>query len=106
MLFLESLANQCQLFQNAFVQRYGHRSAQFESKLYVYGGATRDKDSQSGDLQLVECFDFENRTWTIPKLKGNIPSITMCHASCYDGHDWYIHGGFLCGMYFGEFSNL
>ena len=93
------------LFQNAFVQRYGHRSAMFERKIFLYGGTTRPLLDRMSDLALVECFDLETRTWSIPVVKGYIPNATMCHASAYQGSDWYIHGGFLCGLYFGQFSN-
>ena len=57
------------------------------------------------DLALVESFDLETRVWSIPVVTGYVPNPTMCHASVYEGHDWYIHGGFLCGVYSGLFSN-
>ena len=77
----------------------------FEKRIFVYGGTTRPTESRMSDLPIVECFDLESRTWSIPGVKGYLPIVTMCHASTYQGCDWYIHGGFLCGIYFGQFSN-
>ena len=93
------------LFRNAFVQRYGHRSAMYDRKIYIYGGATRPQEVRLSDLSHVECFDLETKCWSIPVIHGYLPNVTMCHASAYSGSDWFIHGGFLCGVYMGQFSN-
>lgn len=77
----------------------------YDRKIYIYGGSTRPQEGKLSDLSHVECFDLETKSWSIPAIHGYLPNMTMCHASAYNGADWFIHGGFLCGIYLGQFSN-
>lgn len=80
---------------NTFLTRWGHTSAVYEDKIYVYGGRF------CNDLSDILVLDPEKDQITNLKVYGEAPKARRRHSACFLGSSMLIFGGFN-GEYFND----
>jgi len=64
-----------------------HQSVIYGDKVYTFGGYDYTY------FYNLAVFDITNRTWTYPKVKGDIPVPRSNHSSAIVGNKFYVFGG-------------
>lgn len=80
---------------NTFLTRWGHTSAVFEDKIYVFGGRF------CNDLNDIQVLDPSKDQVTTLNAGGEIPKARRRHSACFLGSSMLIFGGFN-GEYFND----
>ena len=80
---------------NTFLTRWGHTSAVYEDKIYVYGGRF------CNDLSDILILDPEKDQIANLKVYGETPKARRRHSACFLGSSMLIFGGFN-GEYFND----
>lgn len=80
---------------STFLTRWGHTSAAYEDKIYVYGGRF------CNDLSDILVLDPEKNSISALKVVGDLPKARRRHSACFLGSSMLIFGGFN-GEYFND----
>ena len=80
---------------NTFLTRWGHTSAVYEDKIYVFGGRF------CNDLNDILVLDPAKDQITTLKVQGDLPKARRRHSACFLGSSMLIFGGFN-GEYFND----
>lgn len=80
---------------NTFLTRWGHTSAVYDDKIYVFGGRF------CNDLSDILILDPQKDIITTAKIHGDIPKARRRHSACFLGSSMLIFGGFN-GEYFND----
>ena len=80
---------------NTFLTRWGHTSAVYEDKIYVFGGRF------CNDLNDILILDPVRDQISTAKIIGDIPKARRRHSACFLGSSMLIFGGFN-GEYFND----
>jgi hypothetical protein len=73
---------------SSFLTRWGHSSAVYDNKIYVFGGRF------SNDLNDLLVIDIERNVIKGLKIVGDLPKARRRHSSCFVGSCMIIFGGF------------
>ena len=73
---------------NTFLTRWGHTSAVFDGRIYVFGGRF------CNDLNDILILDPERDQITTAKIAGEVPKARRRHSACFLGSSMLIFGGF------------
>lgn len=74
---------------NVPFKRYGHTAVAYGNKIYIWGGRNDERV-----CNVLFCFDTVNNSWSMPEVRGCVPSARDGHSACLNGHHMYIFGGF------------
>ena len=80
---------------SAFLTRWGHSSAVYDNKVYIFGGRF------SNDLNDVLVLDIEKNSLKALKTATDLPKARRRHSACFFGSCMIIFGGFN-GEYFND----
>lgn len=80
---------------NTFLTRWGHTSAVYDDKIYVFGGRF------CNDLNDILILDPSKDQISIAKIAGDIPKARRRHSACFLGSSMLVFGGFN-GEYFND----
>ena len=80
---------------NTFLTRWGHTSAVYDDKIYVFGGRF------CNDLNDILILDPARDQITTAKIQGDVPKARRRHSACFLGSSMLIFGGFN-GEYFND----
>ena len=80
---------------STFLSRWGHSSAVYEDKIYVFGGRF------SSDLNDILVVDPKKEQINALKISNEIPKARRRHSVCFLGSNMLIFGGFN-GEYFND----
>jgi N-acetylneuraminic acid mutarotase len=81
--------------ENTFLTRWGHTSAVYDDKIYVFGGRF------SNDLNDILVIDPSKEQIVSLKVNSEIPKARRRHSACFLGSSMLIFGGFN-GEYFND----
>ena len=84
---------------SSFLTRWGHTSAVFDNKIYVFGGRF------SNDLQDILIIDPEKNNLKHLRVHGSIPKARRRHTSTFVGGCMVVFGGFN-GEYFNDLNYI
>lgn len=84
---------------SSFLTRWGHTSAVFEGRIYVFGGRF------CNDLQDIIIIDPERDSLKTLRVSGNIPRARRRHACVFIGGCMVVFGGFN-GEYFNDLTYI
>ena len=73
---------------SAFLTRWGHSSAVYDNKIYIFGGRF------SNDLNDLLVLDIEKNTLKALKTSADLPRARRRHSACFVGSCMLIFGGF------------
>lgn len=85
--------------ESTFLTRWGHTSAVYDDKIYVYGGRF------CNDLSDILILDPELNIIKSLKVGGDAPKPRRRHSACFLGSSMLIFGGFN-GEYFNDLHYL
>ena len=73
---------------NTFLTRWGHTSAVYDDKIYIFGGRF------CNDLNDILIADPQKDTITTARVYGELPKARRRHSACFLGNSMLIFGGF------------
>lgn len=84
---------------SAFLTRWGHSSAVYDNKIYIFGGRF------SNDLNDLLVLDIQKNTIKALKISAELPKARRRHSACFIGSCMIIFGGFN-GEYYNDLNYI
>eukprot|EP01112_Ceratiomyxa_fruticulosa_P022107 TRINITY_DN8008_c0_g1_i1.p1 TRINITY_DN8008_c0_g1~~TRINITY_DN8008_c0_g1_i1.p1 ORF type:complete len:457 (-),score=49.18 TRINITY_DN8008_c0_g1_i1:345-1715(-) len=72
------------------LERHGHTTCSYNNKVILFGG-TPDGSSGLSDLHI---FDVDTNQWSVPEVRGNLPSGRYRHSAVVIKNCMYVFGGY------------